>query len=70
MIDSAQKGQIENKLFFGLPISLKPGTLQKKEVFGQLNPLEKCFKICYIYGKRNLYNFFRFLFQATLIFPL
>ena len=53
MIDSAQKGQIENKLFFGLPISLKPGTLQKKEVFGQLNPLEKCFKICYIYGKRK-----------------
>ena len=28
-------------------------TLQKKEVFGQFNPLEKCFKICYIYGKRK-----------------
>ena len=24
-------------------------TLHKKEVFGQLNPLEKCFKICYVY---------------------
>ena len=29
-------------------------TLQKKEVFGQLNPLEKCFKICYVYGKNAL----------------
>ena len=28
-------------------------TLHKKEVFGQLNPLEKCFKICYVYGKRK-----------------
>ena len=28
-------------------------TLQKNEVCAQLNPLKKCFKICYIYGKRK-----------------
>ena len=28
-------------------------TLEKLKVFGQLNPLEKCFKICYVYGKRK-----------------
>ena len=28
-------------------------TLEKLNVFGQLNPLEKCFKICYVYGKRK-----------------
>ena len=28
-------------------------TLNKKEIFGQLNPLEKCFKIWYVYGKRK-----------------
>ena len=28
-------------------------TLQKFKVFGQLNPLEKCFKICYVYRKRK-----------------
>ena len=24
------------------------------KVFGQLNTLEKCFKICYVYGKRKI----------------
>ena len=28
-------------------------TLQKKEVLGQLKNREKCFKICYVYGKRK-----------------
>ena len=28
-------------------------TLEKLKVLGQLNPLEKCFKICYVYGKRK-----------------
>ena len=28
-------------------------TLQKKTVFGQLKNQEKCFKICYVYGKRK-----------------
>ena len=25
----------------------------EKEVFGQLKDQEKCFKICYVYGKRK-----------------
>ena len=28
-------------------------TLQKKKVLGQLKNQEKCFKICYVYGKRK-----------------
>ena len=35
-------------------------TLQKKKAFGQLNPLAKCFKIRYVYGKRKPMWFFSF----------
>ena len=28
-------------------------TLQKKKVLAQLKNQEKCFKICYVYGKRK-----------------
>ena len=45
-------------------------TLHKKEVFGQLNPLEKCFKICYVYGKRKPKQFFSFFIWSNFHFSL
>ena len=36
-----------------LPTFFNHHTLQKKEDLGQLKNREKCFKICYIYGKRK-----------------
>ena len=44
--------------------------LQKSKVFGQLNPPEKCFKICYVYGKKkNHVVFFVLHFEQLLFFP-
>ena len=45
-------------------------TFQKYKVFGQLNPLEKCLKICYIYGKRKSMQFFSFFIQSNFHFSL
>ena len=45
-------------------------TLHKKEVFGQLNPLEKCFKIWYVYGKRKPTWFFSFFISSNFHFTL
>ena len=44
---------------------------RKKEVFGQLNPLEKCLKICYVYGKRKptYVVYFIFHFGKLSYFP-
>ena len=43
-------------------------TLQKKEVFDQVYPQEKCFKICYVYGKRKSPQFFFLLHLQQLSF--
>ena len=45
-------------------------TLHKKEVFGQLNPLMKFFKIWYVYGKRKTTQFFSFFISSNFHFPL
>ena len=45
-------------------------TLHKKEVFGQLNPLEKCFKIWYVYGKRKPTWFFSFFISSNFHFSI
>ena len=45
-------------------------TLQKKEVFGQLNPLEKCFKILLcLWKKKNHLFFFVLHFEQLSFFP-
>ena len=44
--------------------------LQKKKVLGQLKNQEKCFKICYVYGKRKPTQFFSFFIQSNFHFPL
>ena len=41
------------------------GTLQKKEVFAQLNSLEKRFKICHIFGIRKPMYFFSFFISCN-----
>ena len=45
-------------------------TLQKKQVCAQLFDLEKCFKICYVYGKRKPKQFFLFFIQSNFHFYL
>ena len=45
-------------------------TLHKKKVIGQLKNREKCFKICYVYGKRKPMQFFSFFIQSNFHFPL
>ena len=42
----------------------------KKGVFGQLNPLEKCFKIWYVYEKRKTTWFFSFFILSNFHFSL
>ena len=60
--ESSQMENFKRKLFFSnfqkifvaytvlYTVAFYISTLQKKEVSGQLNPLGKCFKICYVYG--------------------
>ena len=40
-----------NGTFLDFPSAVHSSEIK---VFGQLNPQEKCFKICYVYGKRKI----------------
>ena len=49
---SEKNHPMENHIRRGIAVNILY-TLQKKKVLGQLKNREKCFKICYVYGKRK-----------------